>query len=346
MFFGIDNKKVAVVALLNNPNDLYRFTYIETHKYPKVEEYINQNLGDLKKLFKSYGLEFVYIPELTHILTDSRFSDDAKYYAPWITPKRIAELQEIYISQIQTLNESFTNQSDKPALVNSEGTAITLDFSQFEDLKEAFTLLAEDAKHLAMEESSLSPKERARRYLDSQKSLFPDVEIEDLYKDRTDTDLQSQHDPVVGSFVTTHEKGSETISTLVIKDKNKPIITLPEYNNLEIRLRAPSFAIYILFLKHPEGIRLCDLPDYREEYLRYFTPIARKDRNGNIVANIDNTLGYGQSNQPITRIKEDIKEAFKFNQEYAQCYTINGRRNDLYSIEVARMGMVNLPDYD
>ena len=55
---------------------------------------------------------------------------------------------------------------------------------------------------------------------------------------------------------------SQPISRLVITSDFR--IMLPDYNQ-EIKMQPIHKAVYFLFLKHPEGIRFKELPDYREE---------------------------------------------------------------------------------
>ena len=54
-------------------------------------------------------------------------------------------------------------------------------------------------------------------------------------------------------------------------------ILLPDYDR-EIRFGAQVKALYILFLKHPEGIRMKEIADYKEEYIHlYFCLTNRSD---------------------------------------------------------------------
>lgn len=51
-------------------------------------------------------------------------------------------------------------------------------------------------------------------------------------------------------------------------------IILPDYNDMEITMPLLHKALYILFLKHPEGIIFKDLPDYRDELRRIYYRIT------------------------------------------------------------------------
>ena len=60
---------------------------------------------------------------------------------------------------------------------------------------------------------------------------------------------------------------------LVTKDFR---IILPDYDNTEVRLEPLHKAVYLLFLRHPEGIRFKELPDYREELADIYHLMKRK----------------------------------------------------------------------
>ena len=48
-------------------------------------------------------------------------------------------------------------------------------------------------------------------------------------------------------------------------------ILLPDYNNMEIKMEPLVKAVYLLFLRHPEGIAFKELPDYREELTKIYS---------------------------------------------------------------------------
>ncbi len=58
-------------------------------------------------------------------------------------------------------------------------------------------------------------------------------------------------------------KPTKRLSRLVVTSDYH--IILPDYDNVEVKLEPIHKAVYLLFLRHPEGIRFKELPDYREE---------------------------------------------------------------------------------
>ena len=55
----------------------------------------------------------------------------------------------------------------------------------------------------------------------------------------------------------------DRLSRLVVTSDYR--ILLPDYNDMEIKMEPLVKAVYLLFLRHPEGIMFKSLPDYREE---------------------------------------------------------------------------------
>ncbi len=105
-------------------------------------------------------------------------------------------------------------------------------------------------------------------------------------------------------------------------------IYLPDYNNLEIEMTPLPKAVYLFFLKHPEGIRFKELSDYRKELI-------------DIYCKVGNRLDMEQINKSITELTNirsnsinekcsRIKEAFvsKIDDSIAKQYYITGDRDE------------------
>ena len=96
-------------------------------------------------------------------------------------------------------------------------------------------------------------------------SLFEeDKELDRLYKQAR----QSIPNWILKAALANVLRDREVISRVEINSPDK--ILLPDYNNMEIELRPAEMALYILYLKHPEGIRFKELIDYRKELERIY----------------------------------------------------------------------------
>lgn len=67
-------------------------------------------------------------------------------------------------------------------------------------------------------------------------------------------------------------------------------ILLPDRFDTEIRLRPLVKTVFLLFLRHPEGIRFGDLRDYRSELLDLYRGITRRAGGPEIEESIDRLI--------------------------------------------------------
>ena len=101
-------------------------------------------------------------------------------------------------------------------------------------------------------------------------------------------------------------------------------IFLPDYNNIEIQMTPLPKAVYLLFLKHPEGILFKNLPDYRQELETIYYAITHRLDDEKIKESIlrvtdptDNSI-----NEKCSRIREAFLS--HFTEDLAKNYYITG----------------------
>lgn len=125
-----------------------------------------------------------------------------------------------------------------------------------------------------------------------------------------------------------------TLSRMVI-DKDFRII-LPDYNDMEITMPPLPKAVYLLFLRHPEGIVFKQLHDYYDELLDIYKQISNRVIERNIESSIrDITDPTKKSiNEKCTRIREAFLKQFDY--VYAQHYFITGKRGEPKKITLPR----------
>ena len=125
---------------------------------------------------------------------------------------------------------------------------------------------------------------------------------------------------------------SEKLSRLIItKDYS---ILLPEYYNLEIKMEPLVKAVYLLFLKHPEGIIFKHLPDYREELTQIYLKLKPNGMNEKVLQSIEDV-----TNPTLNSINEKcarINSAFQFDSNIAKHYYIDGKRGEAKKISLPR----------
>ncbi|MBR1518668.1 MAG: hypothetical protein IJ624_04120 [Prevotella sp.] len=142
------------------------------------------------------------------------------------------------------------------------------------------------------------------------------------------------------------EKGiAERLLLNLVKDKlkfSRLIITkdmriiLPDFHSMEIEMEPINKAVFLLFLRHPEGIIFKHLPDYREELAEIYQKIKPLGLNERAIRSIEDV-----TNPCLNSINEKcarIRGAFisKFDEDLARHYYINGNRGEAKKIALPR----------
>lgn len=111
-------------------------------------------------------------------------------------------------------------------------------------------------------------------------------------------------------------------------------IVLPDYNNIEIIMTPLVKAVYLLFLRHPEGILFKELVDYRQELSYIYNDIKGiKTSNQQTVVQTYNDSIINVTDPLKNSINEKctrIKEAFliRFQETLAKEYFITGKKGE------------------
>ena len=111
---------------------------------------------------------------------------------------------------------------------------------------------------------------------------------------------------------------------------------LKDYQNMEIKMTPLPKALFLLYLKHPEGIRFCDLPDYRDELLHIYASFSGRDSMDDIRASIDDLTNplSNSINEKCSRIRQAFLS--KFEDRLARNYYITGPRGEIKKILLPR----------
>ena len=129
-------------------------------------------------------------------------------------------------------------------------------------------------------------------------------------------------------------------SRLTISNEFK--ITLPDFNDLEISMTPLPKALFILFLRHPEGIYLKSLIDYKLELLEIYKLISYREKYLDVVESINRICNpfEGSINEKLSRIKEAFLK--QMSMDTAKFYIVSGERGMVKKIELDRE-LVKLP---
>lgn len=124
------------------------------------------------------------------------------------------------------------------------------------------------------------------------------------------------------------------LSRLLIDRRGK--IFLPDFDNIEIKLRPLEKALYHLFLRYPEGIYLSSLCDHRQELYTIYSAVSNTDDLHEMHSRIDdmvNSLNPSAS-QKMSKIKKTFEEAI--GPDLAKHYYIHGEQGQKKRIDLER----------
>ena len=108
----------------------------------------------------------------------------------------------------------------------------------------------------------------------------------------------------------------------------------------EIRMEPLVKAVYLLFLRHPEGIIFKNLPDYRQELTRIYSdvrPWGLTDRALQSIEDVTNPM-LNSINEKCARIRKAFSE--QLPKSVARYYSISGKRGEVKKIDLVRANVV------
>lgn len=101
-------------------------------------------------------------------------------------------------------------------------------------------------------------------------------------------------------------------------------IFLPERDNLELRIRPLPKAIFLLFLKHPEGIYFSNLPSYRDELLQIYLKLTNRLDLETVKASIELVLSQDSNSFFSQKTKLSNALSSYFDKSEISHYLIGG----------------------
>lgn len=338
--------------LLFKPNfeDVF---YVEDEYNPAVNEFIEEHYDELCKRFAEHGLIFNYFPKLCNQVVQH---DTLLYMFPYMKADAVCFNGDI---SLETLKEHLAYGSfDSPALIHAIkvdeiGNVVTHEYSycplvldsnvslndQFEWYTRSVCLEDYIGPNYKIEEvgsSSGDDGDVADRNFDAVDIAPYIVNAEDLrlFEEVRDRVKELRKRGYQLSLLQDLIEEQPTLSRMVITKDYR--IYLPDYNNIEITMSPLPKSVYLLFLRHPEGIPFKHLADYREELLNIYKEVGNRVVERNVRNSIRDITD--PTNNSINEKCARIREAFlkHFDTPYAKNYYITGERGEPKKITLPR----------
>ena len=113
---------------------------------------------------------------------------------------------------------------------------------------------------------------------------------------------------------------------------------------LQVNLTPTERAVYLLFLNHPEGIRLAEMGDYKVELKSILKKISPSDSQETVESQLENLCEYNSDSlsERMSRIKKKFED--KLGTSMAEHYYIKGPNGGIKKIHIDRSLVTVLPD--
>ena len=318
----LDSKELVYVA---SEEDKSLTDLFETH--PEVLEGWGQMIG----------FHIIYLPLLMKRLKEKKV---LKYRAPYLTD---ADFNNIEIGN-DFLLQYLDNPEDKDRI--KHGFIRTENIHRGDDGKDKATnrfypLSSTNGEPLADQLHRIgkqisSEKYKASRFIEgkTQDGDYLDDDTEELMEEVKERICKLRQRGIAEYLLERLIHPDDRLSRLVVTKDYR--IVLPDYQNMEIKMEPIVKAVYLLFLKHPEGIAFKSLPDHRKELADIYTklrPAGLTDRAMQSIEDVTNPL-LNSINEKCAR----IRGAFvgEFDDYMAKYYYIDGHRGAIKKITLPR----------
>jgi hypothetical protein len=338
--------------------------YFEKEQNKELSLYIRCNYEMLKSKFAANDLNFIYFPLISNSSTKiqeiiSYYFPQLNYY---LLPEKVAEhFNEKMLSQIfNNFHDEINFISDKnefvPAKIRSEELLNLLDFKCnmnsgllffkydkgvigvsdyfYSNSNQDYELFFDEAiKHIVIDNwedyclgdnmiaSFLPAIDYTEQLDDDAKEVVQ--ELENKLADLKDSGQLLFLIPVLKDLLNKQSQKIDfnSISKIEIDYQNK--IQLP-YFKKEVELSHLTKSIYFLFLKHPEGINLKELGNYRKELLTIYTSVSNQLDYDKMAKSIDDVINI-ETKAIYTHLSR-IKSAFYkiMDASFAKYYIVSG----------------------
>ena len=293
---GAPEVKAELVSIPGKGFDLRdAVLYVEPSYDKKTNQAITKEYDTICQFLECRGKQFFYLPLVMKELNGKQrtFRQMLRYIEPLLNDEQLKLImhdmksfgtptlsKEIFLNQL----DSREFQLDSPAFL-----------FKIDNLKSGD---CQDFLLIHIDHSPLNTLERFYRLNDHLMRMPKGKRVDDKLS------YTGVHKIIIDTILKFHS--NEGLSRLRITDKGR--LLLVDRNNAEVKVQTIGRALYILYLRHEEGIALTELSDYRDELLEIYATISSYNDVERLRHTVDNLVDFvGTTINPLlSRIKKSF----------------------------------------
>lgn len=314
--------------------------YVESGTHPKLHEVLERQHESLCQRLERQGWSFFYLPRVMGDL--GRKQPTFKQMLTYLEPMLSEEQLQLITHDLKTFSSSDLSKELFLNYLNTRGFHIEQPAFLFKidslkpDRHQDFLMLdiADDPlktmetflflnEHVMEIKPSVSEKDH-QKYL-GLLTMPREAHGPDAFQ------YTGFHKIIIDTLLKYHSE--QGISRLRVSSDGH--LFLVDRNNAEIKIHTLGRALYILYLRHEEGIALTELADYRDELMELYAMISDYGDEHRLRQTVDNLVNYiGNTMNPLfSRIKKSFTALLG---EQAKDYLIEGPVGEKKKIQLDR----------
>lgn len=320
---GTQGLKAELVSISGKGFDLRdAVLYVEPSRDKKTNLAISKEYGAISQLLEGRGKQFFYLPLVMKELNGKRrtFRQMLRYIEPLLSDEQLQLIMHDMkgFGTPMLSKEVFLNQLDSREF-QLEGPAFLF---KIDNLKSGD---CQDLLLIYIDHSPLDTLERFYRLNDQLMSMPKGERVDD------ELSYTGVHKIIIDTILKFHS--NEGLSRLRVTEKGR--LLLVDRNNAEVKVQTIGRALYILYLRHEEGIALTELADFRDELLEIYATISSYNDVERLQKTVDNLVDFVGStiNPLLSRIKKSFTALLG---EHAKDYWIEGNASGKKTVNLPR----------
>ena len=177
--------------------------------------------------------------------------------------------------------------------------------------------------------------EDLRRYSQIEEPAVPDLEPDEQTKA-----ILAEIERLQRKYGITIEELEAVIAFRVklsrLRITEKKAIVLEDFDHREVKMDTLTKAVFLLYLKHPEGIRYKELSDYQQELEEIYSSITGREDLDSIRKSVSDLCDplNNSINEKVSKVKKAFKDVV--NEHTARFYYIDGKKGTAKRIALDR----------